>query len=712
VISSSTTPTSTGGRRALDSAGRAVFGPSEALMRRLKLPAKFALIAILLVTPFVVVGKSYLDAQNTQADFASGERDGIVVVAPLTHLLTAVGAAQAAASGPAGHIGSPTAVTSAAGSVDASLRGNATIHIDASWSRLKSEIDAASGLQPANGAGAQRAWARVSASLVSLIATVADQSQLTLDPVLNTYYLQDAVTVHIPTLVQQSALGAALAVQDARANHDRVAIANGGVAQTMAALSTDLDKAVRASHGLPLAAAQTSLTRLQTAVTGLRRRLTQAAATGTSLTGDPAGAVRADALALAVATTPRLDQALQAHVDGYRSNERTVEIIAAVALLIVAWLFVGFFRSMTGSVRNLIAVLSAVEAGDLRTGADVSRDEVGQMAVALNRMRRRMSEMVDRIGRTSATLSSASVQLSAVSSQMTSAAERTAAQAGSASAAAEQVSHSVQTVSAGTEEMGASITEIARQAADAARVATEAVSAAETTNVLVARLGSSSAEIDEVIKFIGSIAKQTNLLALNATIEAARAGDAGKGFAVVASEIKELARDTALSSEKIERNVIGIQADTREAVTAIAEITSTIHQINDIQSMIASAVEQQAATTNEMARSVGDAAAGSGAIASSITGVADAAEETRGGAEETHRSAADLSRMANELLALTRQFQLEDDPVAPAAPATASQDRGDGYPGLLGLGGGHVVPELAYSQTDDAGEAHRVHQPR
>ena len=684
-------------------------------MRHLKLPAKFALIAILLVTPFVYVGKSYLDAQNSQANFASGERAGVVVVSPLTTLLGAVDSARAAAASGTGPGAVAARVSSAVGRVDAALSGNATIHIATPWSAVKSQISLATSQSRGSGVGAQADWSRVSARLVSLIATVADQSQLSLDPFLNTYYLQNATTVQIPTLLQQGGLGAALAVADARGDHDQIAVANGGLQGTIGALTIDLHKAMGASHRISLGAAVAALTRLQHAVADLRRQLTATNNSDQNLSGDPAAQVRAAALAVAAATAPQLDLALRHHLDGYRSNERTVEIVAAVALLIVAWLFVGFFRSMTGSVKNLVAVLSAVEAGDLRTGADVSRDEVGQMAVALNRMRSRMSEMVDRIGRTSATLSSASVQLSAVSSQMTSAAERTAEQAGSASAAAEQVSDSVQTVSAGTEEMGASITEIARQAADAARVATEAVSAAETTNALVGRLGESSAEIDEVIKFIGSIAKQTNLLALNATIEAARAGDAGKGFAVVAAEVKELARDTALSSEKIERNVIGIQADTREAVRAIAEITSTIHQINDIQSMIASAVEQQAATTNEMARSVGDAAAGSGAIAASVTGVADAAEETRGGAEETHRSAADLARMANELLSLTGQFRLEDDaPDSVAGPASnpvpvPNRQPEARYGGTLAP---HAVPELAYTQTDAVGEPLAGRQPR
>jgi methyl-accepting chemotaxis protein len=175
---------------------------------------------------------------------------------------------------------------------------------------------------------------------------------------------------------------------------------------------------------------------------------------------------------------------------------------------------------------------------------------------------------------------------------------------------------------------------------------------------VVLRLGTSSAEIGEVIKVITSIAEQTNLLALNATIEAARAGEAGKGFGVVATEVKDLARRTALSSEKIGRNIATIQSDAQEAVTAIGEITSIIRQINDIQTVVAAAVEEQAATTSEIGRSVGEAATGSDDIARNITGVAEAARSTTQGAAETHRSAEELARLAGALLALVGKFQL------------------------------------------------------
>jgi methyl-accepting chemotaxis protein len=206
--------------------------------------------------------------------------------------------------------------------------------------------------------------------------------------------------------------------------------------------------------------------------------------------------------------------------------------------------------------------------------------------------------------------------------------------------------------------MQASIREISKSANSAARVAKDAVAVANSTNQTIARLGDSSIEIGKVIKMITTIAQQTNLLALNATIEAARAGEAGKGFAVVAYEVKELAKQTAKATDDIGQQIDAIQVNAKGAVQAIGEVSSVINQINDISYSIASAVEEQTATTGEIGRNVTEAAKGTGDIAKNITGVATAARETTKGANETQKAALSLSTLASDMQTLVAKFKV------------------------------------------------------
>ena len=313
-------------------------------------------------------------------------------------------------------------------------------------------------------------------------------------------------------------------------------------------------------------------------------------------------------------------------------------------------------------VQEAGAVLKKIAAGDLTANvvghyqgdhADIKND--------INAMTESLRSSMSSIAEHSHSLSTAAEELTATSQQMSANAEETSAQANVVSASAEQVDKNLQTVATGTEEMSASIKEIAKNAHESAKVATGAVKVAEDTNQIVTKLGDSSTEIGQVIKVITSIAQQTNLLALNATIEAARAGEAGKGFAVVANEVKELAKQTAKATEDISRKIEAIQGDTKGAVSAIAQISSVIKQVNDISNTIATAVEEQNATTNEMARNVGEAAKGSGEITKNISGVADAAKSTSHGANDSLKASQALAQLSTELRSLVARFKIEGD---------------------------------------------------
>ena len=303
-------------------------------------------------------------------------------------------------------------------------------------------------------------------------------------------------------------------------------------------------------------------------------------------------------------------------------------------------------------------IISSAAAGDFTASVPLDGKEGFFLDISnqVNRLIQTSQSAFKAISKNADSLSRSSEELAAVSMQMSSNAEETAAQARIVSSSAGEVSSNTQQVAAGVEEMSSSIREISISAVEASTVANQAVEIATKTNATMAKLSASSTEIGGVLKVISSIAEQTNLLALNATIEAARAGELGKGFAVVANEVKELARQTAKATEEISGSIEAIQVDTKGAMSSILEISTIINKINDISSLIASAVEEQAATTGEMGRNVSVAASSSAEIASNIKSVSDTAQSTTEGASNTQQAAAELAKISSELQSLVSKF--------------------------------------------------------
>jgi methyl-accepting chemotaxis protein len=258
----------------------------------------------------------------------------------------------------------------------------------------------------------------------------------------------------------------------------------------------------------------------------------------------------------------------------------TLVIVAAAALAVT--------RSVLkplDELRHNLERIATGEAADARLDAD-RRDEFGQVATSFN-------AFADRLHK------------NAIENEQT--ARDAQARASEVSAAANIAAENMNTVAVATTELSAAASEIARSAGDASRTAETAVQAADHANALMERLAESSTRIGEVVESIRGIAAQTTMLALNATIEAARAGEAGRGFAVVASEVKDLAAETGTATADIVGRVDAIRDDTQAALIALAEVAHVITEISSSQSVIAAAVEEQAATTAEIDRSLTEA---------------------------------------------------------------------------------------------------------
>jgi methyl-accepting chemotaxis protein len=334
-------------------------------------------------------------------------------------------------------------------------------------------------------------------------------------------------------------------------------------------------------------------------------------------------------------------------------NFLVVGVCAAILLgLLIA-------RTVVRTVRKVGTVIAALRNGDLTTSAGVTgRDELGQMASALDHASGRLRETVQLVADSSLVLASASDGLFGVNQRIAVSAAETSGKAGNAATVAEQVSDNVRTVAVSTEELSSSFNQISGGAAEAARVSLEAAEIAGTVSEAMSQLAASSAQIGNIVRTITSIAAQTKLLALNATIEASRAGEAGKGFAVVAGEVKSLAQETDNATDEISEQVHAIQTDSRSAVDAIAKIVAVIGKVNDHSAGIASAVEQQTATTGEIARNITGAASGASLIAQHINDVADAAHSTSAGVNGARTAAERLAVTSSELRHAVSQFTI------------------------------------------------------
>jgi len=355
------------------------------------------------------------------------------------------------------------------------------------------------------------------------------------------------------------------------------------------------------------------------------------------------------------------------------SASRVMTVLVVLGVLLAVWLGLFISRSITGPLAQAVAVANRLASGDLSSDLPASsRDELGQLMAALHNMVLSLRQLVSQTVGISSGIATASAQLHATSEQIATGAEEVAAQVGSVATASEQ--------------MSATSSDIARNctaAADASRKSTDSATSGaaivqetiagmsviagrvRATSLTVAALGASSQQIGEIVGTIEDIADQTNLLALNAAIEAARAGDQGRGFAVVASEVRNLAERTTKATKEIAVMIRAIQQDTDAAVHAMDEGvrevekgTAAAVRSGEALEEIMSRINDAALQVHQIATAAEEQTATTGEVTSNIQQITAVVVQTAKGAEETAGAAAQLAGQASELQALVGQFKL------------------------------------------------------
>lgn len=211
------------------------------------------------------------------------------------------------------------------------------------------------------------------------------------------------------------------------------------------------------------------------------------------------------------------------------------------------------------------------------------------------------------------------------------------------------VSSSVNSVVLAMKEINISLNEISHNCERSKDITSDAEEKAKDTNRIIDALNNSSKQIGKIVKVINEIADQTNMLALNAAIEAAGAGDAGKGFAVVAGEVKELARQTADSTEEIGQQIEVMQNNMADVVSAMGTIVEVIDEMTSITNTIAAAVSEQSAVSGSISNAAVTAAEKVNLITEKTRDIAVSSQNAAKSIAEAAVGIKDLASTASEL---------------------------------------------------------------
>lgn len=550
-------------------------------MQVARLPIKFAIISAAFMVPLCVAVYGVVSYSKSNIEFAQSEQLGAAYLKPMNGLMAALSARRAGGGTSAtgdgaetlGKVGALNESQANALAIDKQLRA-----LQSSWSG--SDID------------------DIATQALSLYGLISDNSKLTLDPDLDSYYAMAIAMDYAPKLAETAARLDAMALKikaaGAVSSDDDVAIQF--IAARASTYRDSLALAIKRATGanarlirkLNSSEFEQAYTEFRAYAEALRKGDPTAARAGVG------GKLSEETLSVSAATTTALNELLAIRIEGFEQRRNILLAVTFIGLSIALYLIMSFYIANVRGFQALMTRMRKLAEGDLTTSYPArGTDEIAQLINAFNISRGQLQALVHRIREVTSEIDSAGQQIASSNDEL---AQREASQSSAVRLTAERA-----------QQVQSNVQRNLDNALNGERVSNDARGVASRGNQAVGKvvqtmqaITGSSRKIGDIIGVIDDIAFQTNLLALNAAVEAARAGEQGRGFAVVASEVRSLAQRSATAANEIKK-LIGASLEDVEKGAALVngagdtmqEILSSVQSVSHIMQEIAMASRTQ-----------------------------------------------------------------------------------------------------------------------